>query len=317
MNLLAKNNNSLEMDYCSFSEQQEGIIICMFGNHADLKDTYGIEHRCHIRRTIQSLVTGDRVLWRAGTRPLMKGVIEAVHERQSVLMQSDCDAASRPMAANINQIVIVLSIFPRLSLDLIDKYLVACETIKIEPLIVLNKIDLIGDRPSDLIEEAIDIYRRIGYRILILSSNTKQGITALKNELAERISIFIGQSGVGKSTLINSIIPGFPHPIIIGSGSQYSSLGTHTTTATRLYDFPQGGNLIDSPGIRDFSLWHIDSKKIILGFIEFRKYLGTCQFRNCKHQNDPGCALRAAIREGEITQERFSSYHSIIKKYLR
>jgi ribosome biogenesis GTPase len=206
----------------------------------------------------------------------------------------------------------VSAILPELSLNIIDRYLVACETLEIEPLIVLNKIDLLDEEGRKFVEEAMDIYRHIGYRVLMVSSHSQEGIAELQNALTDRISIFAGQSGVGKSSLLNALLPEL-NPILVGAVSDNSGLGQHTTTAARLYHFPQGGDIIDSPGIREFGLWHLDPEQVTLGFIEFRKYLGGCKFRDCKHDNDPGCALREAAENGEIAEERYDNYHRILE----
>ncbi|MDN6072656.1 MAG: small ribosomal subunit biogenesis GTPase RsgA [Enterobacterales bacterium] len=309
---LTKTDNRPELDDSLFGEPQEGIVVSRFGKHADVEAADGTQHRCNIRRTIRSLVTGDRVVWRSGAQPGVKGIVEAVHERTSMLTRPDFYDGLKPIAANIDQIVIVSAILPELSLNIIDRYLVACETLEIEPLIVLNKIDLLDEEGRKFVEEAMDIYRHIGYRVLMVSSHSQEGIAELQNALTDRISIFASQSGVGKSSLLNALLPEL-NPILVGAVSDNSGLGQHTTTAARLYHFPQGGDIIDSPGIREFGLWHLDPEQVTLGFIEFRKYLGGCKFRDCKHDNDPGCALREAAENGEIAEERFDNYHRILE----
>ena len=192
-----------------FGEPDEGIVISRFGMHADVESADGDVHRCNIRRTIRSLVTGDRVVWRPGKPAAegvnVKGIVEAVHERTSVLTRPDFYDGVKPIAANIDQIVIVSAILPELSLNIIDRYLVACETLQIEPIIVLNKIDLLDDEGMAFVNEQMDIYRNIGYRVLMVSSHTQDGLKPLEEALTGRISIFAGQSGVGKSSLLNAL----------------------------------------------------------------------------------------------------------------
>jgi len=215
------------------------------------------------------------------------------------------------MAANIDQIVIVSAILPELSLNIIDRYLVACETLQVEPLIVLNKIDLLDGEGMDFVNEQMDIYRKIGYRVLMVSSRTQNGLKPLEEALTDRISIFAGQSGVGKSSLLNNLL-GLQQEILTNDVSDNSGLGQHTTTASRLYHFPHGGDVIDSPGVREFGLWHLEPDQIFNGFVEFLDYLGACKYRDCKHDNDPGCAIRAAVENGEIAETRFANYHHIL-----
>ena len=259
-----------------FGEPDEGIVISRFGMHADVESADGDVHRCNIRRTIRSLVTGDRVVWRPGKPAAegvnVKGIVEAVHERTSVLTRPDFYDGVKPIAANIDQIVIVSAILPELSLNIIDRYLVACETLQIEPIIVLNKIDLLDDEGMAFVNEQMDIYRNIGYRVLMVSSHTQDGLKPLEEALTGRISIFAGQSGVGKSSLLNA-----------------------------------------SPGVREFGLWHLEPEQITHGFVEFHDYLGLCKYRDCKHDTDPGCAIREAVEEGKIAETRFENYHRILE----
>nr|WP_283163533.1 small ribosomal subunit biogenesis GTPase RsgA [Brenneria tiliae] len=296
-------------------EAQEGIIISRFGMHADVEAANGVVHRCNIRRTIKSLVTGDRVVWRAGNETLsgISGIVEAVHPRRSVLTRPDFYDGVKPIAANIDQIVIVSAILPELSLNIIDRYLVACETLEVEPLIVLNKIDLLDDEARRFVDGLMDIYRALNYPVIMVSSHTQQGIIELEQALTGRISIFAGQSGVGKSSLLNALLALEEERILVNEVSDNSGLGQHTTTAARLYHFPHGGDVIDSPGVREFGLWHLDPDQITQGFIEFRQYIGSCKFRDCRHENDPGCAINAALERGEIAAERFDNYHRILE----
>lgn len=247
---LKRADNKPEPDDSQLGEPQEGVVISRFGMHADVEAPDGTQHRCNIRRTLRSLVTGDRVVWRPGlgTHEGVKGIVEAVHERTSVLTRPDFYDGVKPIAANINQIVIVSAILPELSLNIIDRYLVACETLEVEPLIVLNKIDLLDAEARKLVDGMMDIYRKIGYRVLEVSSQTREGIAEFEQALAGRISIFAGQSGVGKSSLLNALLPPSEEQILVNQVSDVSGLGQHTTTAARLYHFQHGGDVIDSPG---------------------------------------------------------------------
>jgi ribosome biogenesis GTPase len=306
---LTKTDKRKELDDSLHGEPQEGVVISRFGMHADVEASDGSQHRCNIRRTIRSLVTGDRVVWRSGENASVKGIVEAVHERTSVLTRPDFYDGVKPIAANINQIVIVSAILPELSLNIIDRYLVACETVEVEPLIVLNKIDLLDDESRKFVAQMMDIYRHINYRVLEVSSYTGEGMPEFIAALTDRISIFAGQSGVGKS----SLLPPSDQQILVNDVSDNSGLGQHTTTAARLYHFQHGGDVIDSPGVREFGLWHLAPEQITQGFVEFRPYLGYCKFRDCKHGSDPGCAIREAVDKGEIAEERFDNYHRILE----
>jgi len=311
---LKQTTEKADPDDSQFGEPRDGRVISRFGQHADVESTAGTVHRCNIRRTIRSLVTGDRVVWRPVKENVQgKGIVDAVHERTSVLTRPDFYDGVKPIAANIDQIIIVSAILPELSLNIIDRYLVACETLEVEPLLVLNKTDLLDEAGLAFVNEQMDIYRKIGYRVLLVSSYQDEGLKPLEEALIDRTSIFAGQSGVGKSSLLNNLLGLKDDRILVNDVSDNSGLGQHTTTASRLYHFPGGGEVIDSPGVREFGLWHLEPEQITRGFIEFHDYLGHCKFRDCKHGSDPGCAIREAVERGDIAETRFDNYHRILE----
>ena len=311
---LRREKNDVQWDEALLESAREGLVITRFGQHADIEDPEtGIIHRCNLRRSIQSLVSGDRVVWRPGVEALqgIAGVVEAVHERESMLTRPDYYDGVKAVAANVNQIIIVSAVLPELSLNIIDRYLIAAETVGVAPLIVLNKVDLLDAESRAQVEQTLSLYQDIGYQIRYVSTNTGEGMDTLKEDLKGRVSIFAGQSGVGKSSMVNALMPEVDAEI--GDVSETSGLGQHTTTAARLYHFPEGGDLIDSPGVREFGLWHLEPEQVTQAFIEFREYLGGCKFRDCKHGDDPGCLIRQAVEDGKISRERYESYHKIIE----
>jgi ribosome biogenesis GTPase len=307
-----KKTDDKQWDESELGPQLQGVVISRFGQHADIEDENGKIERCNLRRGVKSLVTGDRVVWRAGNEAFhgITGVIEAVHPRKTVLTRPDYYDGIKPIAANIDHIIIVSSIAPEFSRNIIDRYLVACEDIGITPIIVLNKSDLLDSESTKFIDQELQSYRNIGYQV-VYSSMHGHGLDALKNVMKDKTNIFVGQSGVGKTSLLNMLLPEVN--AITGEISENSGLGKHTTTTARLYHFVDGGDLIDSPGIREFSLWHLEAERIASGFIEFRPFLGECRFRDCTHQHDPGCALVAAVEEGKIDNARFRSFLRILE----
>lgn len=314
--MAAKHQQRLEtkMDenLSNFSSPRDGVVVSRFGKSADVEDNAGIIYRCSIRRTLPSLVTGDKVLWRESLEPNTNGIIEAVHPRHSELVRPDFYDGVKPVAANVDQIVIISAVLPELSFNIIDRYLVACEATKIKPIIVLNKIDLLDEQKKQEIEQQFLIYTKIGYQVLFVSCQSQQGIEPLQKVLDGKISILVGQSGVGKSSIINLLLP-HNQATLTGEVSEISGLGQHTTTSTRLYHLPNGGDIIDSPGIREFGLWHLEPEQVIAGFVEFDDYLGGCQFRDCNHLDTPGCLLQKAVAQGAIAPSRLDNYHRILQ----
>lgn len=304
--------NDAYQDDNQLEDSRAGIVIGRFGKHADVEDADGTICKCHIRRTIGSVVCGDKVEYRPGKdqSAVVNGVIELVHDRESVLTRPDFYDGVKPVAANIDQIIIVSSVRPALSLNIIDRYLVASEDVHIKPIVVLNKVEMLSTAERQEVDESLKVYRDIGYEVLFTSCKTDEGMDSLKDILKDKISVFVGQSGVGKSSIVNRLLPDADETI--GEISDNSGLGQHTTTAAKLLHFPAGGDLIDSPGVREFALWHLPTEKVTSGFIEFRDYLGGCKFRDCKHLDDPGCLIREAAEQGKISMLRYESYHKIL-----
>ncbi|GAC16101.1 small ribosomal subunit biogenesis GTPase RsgA [Aliiglaciecola lipolytica] len=304
-------NESYQNDE-QLSDSRDGTVIGRFGKHADVQDASGEVTKCHIRRTIGSVVCGDKVEFRPGkdANEGVNGVIELVHDRISVLTRPDFYDGVKPIAANIDQIIIVSSVLPALSLNIIDRYLVASEDVQIKPVLLLNKIEMLNDEERSSVEAQLQIYKDIGYQVLLTSCKTGEGIAQLKQNLSDKVSVFVGQSGVGKSSIVNQLLPDADEAI--GDISDNSGLGQHTTTAAKMLHFPGGGDLIDSPGVREFALWHLSVEKVTSGFIEFRDYIGGCKFRDCKHLDDPGCIIRQAAQNGDISMQRYESYHKIL-----
>lgn len=288
--------------------EREGLIVAHYGTQVAVESAPGESQRCHIRANLESLVTGDRVVWCEGD-PM--GVVVAQLDRDSVLSRPDPYGKLKPIAANIDQILVVMAPFPEPHANLIDRYLVAAEAVGIEPVILLNKTDLLQDDPDlkAAMDDLLAIYPQLGYRVLHTSIKDSS-LENLHGALREQTSIFVGQSGVGKSSLVNVLLP--EADMRVGALSESSQKGTHTTTTAQLFHLECGGTLIDSPGIREFGLWHMNREQVEWGFREFRALLGSCKFRDCQHEQEPGCAVLAAVESGTISERRLASYRYIV-----
>lgn len=288
--------------------EQHGIIVTRYSNQADVLPLAGDDRllkRCHFRAHLESPVTGDRVLWH-DAEPY--GVISAVLPRTSLLERPDKRGVKRPVAANIDRVLIVIAPKPEPHRQLIDRYLVACEHHRVLPMIIANKADMEASQTRQL-SEILAPYSELGYAVLHVSAKTGSGLAELAGALTDGASVLVGQSGVGKSSLINALCPDAAAKV--GQLSGGKPKGRHTTTTANLFDLPSGGCIIDSPGIREFGLSHLDQHAIASGFIEFRPWLGRCRFRDCQHCEEPGCALLEACASGHISRQRLDSYRQI------
>lgn len=283
---------------------QEGRVITRHGVNLAVQDPEGALYHCLFRQNLGQVVCGDRVVWQpTGER---EGVVSAVLDRTSVLSRPDYSGRDKPLAANISQLVVVLAPSPEPSEYLVDQYLVAAETIGIEGLIAINKIDLLEGTDREQLLQRFAVYSRIGYPVTAVSARQRGGLEPLLPRLEGHTSILVGQSGVGKSSLVKALLP--DREIQIGKLSQATGLGRHTTSATTLYTLAQGGELIDSPGVRSFRLGRLERQQLERGFREFQPYLGKCRFSDCSHQPEPGCALQEAVAAGLIDARRMENF---------
>lgn len=259
--------------------------------------------RCTAKRKFDSIVCGDIIKW----HPNEHGNASVVDllPRKNALTRPGYRGRPRTIAANIDQLVVVNSWLPETSWDLVDRYLIAAQQLDTDAIIVMNKSDLAAEHATESDWAALETYKKIGYEVLHINAHTGEGIEDLLAFMNNKTSIFSGRSGVGKSSIANQILPDVDITVGLISGS---GEGKHTTTTATLYNLPSGGYLIDSPGVRDYALGDISPQELAAGYIEFKDHLPYCRFNNCTHDHEPGCAVRQAVEQGIITNERYQRY---------
>ncbi len=301
----AENTSSIQ------EAKYNGRVVSHFGQQLDVEiltgRNAGTLMRCHQRANLPSLVTGDLVLWEEDTEET--GIIIAQAERKNVFGRADKKGQFKPVAANLDCVLIVFAVVPEAFLNLMDRYLVAISQLGLAPVLVLNKVDLLEAQQIEKIDNMLSIYRNLGYPLHEVSALAGTGLEALEHQLLDKTTVLVGQSGVGKSSLINKL--GFDRLAEVGGLSDSKYKGTHTTTTSRLFHLRRF-DLIDSPGIREFSLGQMGIDEVLNGFIELKEHSSKCKFRDCGHNLEPGCAIQAAIATGEIHRERFESYKRIL-----
>lgn len=283
-------------------KEQVGLVVAHFGHRITIETDAGESLQCHLRRNQKLPVVGDRVRFQADGHEA--GVVLGIEPRRSVLSRGDPHGREKPLAANIDLLVIVMAPPPILSQDLVDRYTVAAELLKVTPLLVINKIDLLTAPQQEALHGALSLYDDIGCQVIFSSCTQSDGLQALLKALQKKRAVLAGPSGVGKSSIIKKLTS--LDAIQIGDVSD-KGIGKHTTTATRLYHLPGGGELIDSPGLRDFQLWSIGKDELFQGFKELKAH-HDCRFRDCAHLTEPDCGVRLAVNTGKISLPRYEHY---------
>ena len=291
------------------NEQLKGTVIAAYRRYTLIETSNKELFQCQQRKSVGQVVCGDKVLWQKEDEET--GVITEIEERHTILQRPDINGNLRIIASNIDQVFIVVAHKPELNEGLIDRYLVAAENSRLNPIILLNKVDLFDEEVFSNLKQRLQLYQDIGYTVIYTSAKQEHGLDSLTEILKDNNNIFVGQSGVGKSSLINTLLKSDAR---IGEISEATGKGKHTTTTAYLYPLEDNtGHIIDSPGVREFGLIKLTEQDITEGFKEFEPYIGYCKFRNCAHNNEPGCTLIKSVEDKKITEQRWKSYKRIIE----
>ena len=278
-------------------------VIARQGKSFIVEDKHGEQHACHARSKSVDAVCGDNVECEAKNQS--KDVIEKISERKNQITRIDNFKREKTIAANVDHIIIVVAATPIFSALLIDKYLACAQLNNCKATLVINKAELLNDNHID-ISELENTYKNLVNNFIIASAALGYGIQTLRKALSNETSILVGQSGVGKSSLINRLLSN--NNIRVGTLSENIQQGKHTTTNAFAHNINDCGKLIDSPGVRTFMPIFKDVKEVMLGYSEFLPHLGNCKFSDCQHINEPHCAIKSAVEKNIIQPARYKSY---------
>lgn len=314
--IVEEDGESLQLDV-DLSASRTGRVLSVVGRQCLVQDDASAEHvECVVRQVLRSMardtrnvvVAGDRVLYRP--LPDGTGTIERVEPRDSVISRKSHGRA-HVLVANVDQVLIVVSAAdPPLKPGLIDRFLVAAGQAVVRAVIVINKVDLVG---AETLQPLTGVYGALGYTVVLCSASTGFGIETLRAVLRGAHSVVAGQSGVGKSSLLNAVQPDFQ--LRTGPVSNWNRKGRHTTRRTVLLPLEIGGWVADTPGIRQWELWGIEPGEVEAHFIEFRPFVPYCHFPDCTHTHETDCAVKEAVAAGLITAQRYHSYCRILQDF--
>ncbi|MBC7655352.1 MAG: ribosome small subunit-dependent GTPase A [Oligoflexus sp.] len=297
----------------------QGLVTKSTGSWYTVLGDDGTRYECRIKGKLRMkglvstnpVAVGDRVDFEL--EPDQEtAVISKVHDRKNYIIRKSINLSKQIqiIAANLDMACLVVTLAsPRTSLGFIDRFLVTAEAYGVPAILVFNKLDLFSKEGLEILDNYFDLYQNIGYPCYAVSATKGTNIEQLETVIKDKISLFSGHSGVGKSSLINRLIPG--KELRTGEISDWSDMGKHTTTFAELFELPFGGKLIDTPGIRELGIADIEKHELGHFFPEMRAIMNGCKFNNCVHINEPGCAVLQALENGDLEPTRYDSYQSI------
>ncbi len=299
-----------------------GLVYKSTGSWYIIRDEEGVFRDARIRGKLKidteisstnPIAVGDTVIFEPEQGDSGDLIISGVERRRNYVVRVSPHNKTQKhiIAANLDLAILVASIAdPRTSMGFIDRFLVTAEMYHIPALIVVNKRDLLNEKGIATLQHWEAVYRQIGYEVYAVSATVPETLVDLKNRIAGKTTLFSGHSGVGKSTLINTFIPGLT--IKTQELSGWSNKGQHTTTFAEMFDLPDGGKIIDTPGMKEFGLIDVSREELSHFLPEMRKLLPECKFNNCMHMNEPGCAVKKGVSKGLVSEDRYVSYASMM-----
>lgn len=297
----------------------QGLVIKSTGSWYEVAAESGETINCRIKgkfrtldiKTTNPIAVGDKVdVEREPDQDTW--LITRLHPRKNYIIRKSVNLSKQAqiIAANLDQAFLIVTLAsPRTSLGFIDRFLVTAEAYAIPAMLIFNKLDLFSNEGLEILKEYQQIYEKAGYPCYSVSATEQTNLEQIKDLLKNKVTLISGHSGVGKSTLINALLPG--SQLKTGDISDWSDKGKHTTTFAEMFELPFGGYLIDTPGIRELGVFDIERQELGRLFPEIRELMGNCKFHNCRHINEPGCAVLKAMENDEIEPSRYNSYLSI------
>ncbi len=286
---------------------RQGVIVAHSARRCLVEDALGATHTCHTRAHLGRLVCGDRVAWEQGADGA--GLITALEPRSNLLAALTAQGHARPLAANLDRVLVVMAVEPRFEAAQLDRYLAAVACQGLAAAVIVNKRDLLDAAARADLEDTLATYRGIGYPVLLTSTREDGGLAALRAQLMHGASVLCGPSGVGKSSIVNALCG---ESARVGELSQATGRGRQTTSAARFYRLGSGA-LVDVPGLSDLGLAHLTQAALARGFIEFHAHAARCRFNDCRHLGEPDCAVEAAARAGGISAARLERYRLLAR----